>query len=322
MRIKDFKDENVGQVLSLDLMLGFVLITVIVGISADAMDIASYKMQDYSSRTSMERVTTDAADILIKSSGSPANWEKYSIGQATVPGLAKRDFQTGRTVPNTLSIQKIFKLRENYDNLIYGQILPYGFNSSMMLYSSNDSFTPISIMNNTPPADVYEVTVVNRTVILDFMRLKVIIYNNMHKGNASIEKCPNPDHKPYNSSGKPEWHCSHFNMTGEELNSSDFYLITRGDVSSSARWVIDKADKQNNTGNSFNHNPILVNDKITELMGNNTKSVLWLHIITSGTPENSYDCYIVSVPRRTTSDMVDIKYLDSGPWFFVLRVWR
>jgi len=320
MKDKGFNYEYDGQALSLDLMLGFVIITVIIGISADAMDIASYKMQDYSSGTFLEKITTDAADILVKSSGSPENWETHNFDQDTVPGLAKRDPETGKPVPNTISINKINKLKENYGNMIYGQILPRGVNSSMMLYPSNDSFVPISIMNSTPPADVYEVAAVNRTVLLDFMHLKVVIYSITHK-IASGEECANPNHKWDNSSGKPEWACKHFNITREELLSSDFYIITHGNVVNSARWIIDKANGHNSTENSFAPAPILVNDKLTEILGNDSKANLWLHIRTAGTPGNSYDCYVVSVPKGTAADMVDIKYLDSGPWFFVLSVW-
>lgn len=322
MENMEFQTENEGQALSLDLMLGFVIMTVIIGISADAMDMASYRMQDYSSEASLEKITTDAADILVKSSGSPANWEKCSFNQNTVPGLAKRDNVTGKTIPNTLSIQKINRLKENYDALIYDKILPRGFNSRMLLYPSNDSLAPITIMDTkTPPANC-DITAANRTVLLDFMDVKVAIYNNTHKGNLSGKKCPNPDHSVNNSYGKHEWACCNFNVTREELVSSDFYLITSGSVSDSARWAIDKANGCNGTENQFYPAPILVNDKLTYALGNYSKANLWLHIRTTGTPGNSYDCYIVSVPKGTTSEMVNIKYLDSGPWFFVLEVWN
>ena len=68
-----------GQAFSLDVMMALVIITVIIGVSANAMDMVSYKAQDYSSRFSLERATVDAADILIKSPGSPDEWEKYLL---------------------------------------------------------------------------------------------------------------------------------------------------------------------------------------------------------------------------------------------------
>ncbi|MGZ7118900.1 MAG: hypothetical protein ACXVH2_04265, partial [Methanobacterium sp.] len=70
-----FKDDEVGQAFTLDVMLALIIITVIMGISADAMDMASYKTSDFSARFTLERVTNDAADMLIKTPGSPDNWE-------------------------------------------------------------------------------------------------------------------------------------------------------------------------------------------------------------------------------------------------------
>ncbi len=131
MRKKDFRKDNKAQIFSLDVLLSLIIIAVILGISADAMDMVSYKAQDYSSRLSLERIATDAADTLIKSSGSPDKWEEYGIKGSTVPGLAK--IEAGRTVPNTLSFVKILKLKDNYFPLMYGSIIPYGVNSSMTI---------------------------------------------------------------------------------------------------------------------------------------------------------------------------------------------
>jgi len=314
--MKFFINESYGQILSLDLMLGFVLLTVIIGISADAMDIASYKMQDYSSRASIEKLSIDAADILVKSSGSPGDWEIYGFNQATIPGLAEKDAQTGKVISNTLSIAKINKLGENYDNLVYGHILPWGVGSSMIIYPSNDSLSPIVIMNETPPGNVGDVTVTNRTVLIDFMHLKAVMCDN------STEECPNPEHKANNSTYcKTEWKCSYFNVSREELDSSDFYLIRGGNVSNSAEWMMDKANCQNSTLNQFTSNPTLLNDKIKELMGISNKTVLWVHI-SAGDSSKGCDYYIVTVPKGTRLDIVNLKYLNTGPWFFVLRVWR
>ncbi len=94
-----------GQVFTLDIMLAIVIIVIILGMSANAMDIASYKTSGYISRFSLERVTNDAADALIKTSGSPQNWE-IRINNLTTPGLASIDNKTRRTIPNTLSIKE------------------------------------------------------------------------------------------------------------------------------------------------------------------------------------------------------------------------
>lgn len=46
------------MVFSIDLMLALIIITVLLGVSADAMDIVGWKIQDYSYTNSLERITT------------------------------------------------------------------------------------------------------------------------------------------------------------------------------------------------------------------------------------------------------------------------
>lgn len=60
-----------GQVFTLDIMLALVLIAIIMGVSADTIDMASYKISGYTSRFSLERITNNAADMLVKTPGSP-----------------------------------------------------------------------------------------------------------------------------------------------------------------------------------------------------------------------------------------------------------
>lgn len=321
MKKRDFKD-NGGQVFSLDVMMALIIITVILGVSANAMDMVSYKAQDYSLRFSLERATTDAADVLIKSPGSPDKWENYEFSFDTVPGLAKKES------PNTLSFTKILKLKNNYNQLIYGKILPDSVNSSMVIYPTNLSLSPLVVMNNTVPASACEVAVANRTVLCDFMYITTVIkvkgcHTISTKQGLEWEICPHIDHKqPDFKTENSGYICHHFNITARDLNSTDFYVITDpASATNSARWDIDRADAQIDSKEGFNNGPILVNDKISTAMGNNTKSVLWLHILTKGDPEDSFDVYIVGVPKGTSLDHVKLEYLGPQPCFFVLQVW-
>lgn len=328
MEKRSFKYDSWGQVFSIDAMLALIIVTLILGVSADAMDIASYKAQEYSLRFSLERTTADAADMLIKSPGCPDKWENYKFSFGTVPGLAKKE--TGKVVSNTLSIKKISKLKNNYNMFMYGKILPYGVNSSMIIYPTNPSLSPLVIMNNTIPSSACEVAVANRTVLCDFMCMNVVIGMNAYhnptlpaKQGLEWEICPQLDHKPPDfHTGKSGWICHHFNVTRDDLNSTDFYIITDPvSVANSAGWSIDRADAQVDCKEKFSNRPIHVNDKIEAAMGNDTKAVFWFHIFTSGNPRDSFDAYIVSVSKGTPLDQVKLEYLDPQPCFFVLQVW-
>lgn len=311
-----------GQAFTLDVMLALVIITLILGISADAIDIASYKATDYGARFSLERVTTDAADMLIKTPGSPDDWE-YGINNLTTPGLALIDSKTGEVIPNMLSVKKINALKNNYNSLIYGRVLPHGVNSSLIIYPANPALSPIEIMKNSPENAV-EVAVANRTVIFKGPDIKSVIYNNAHKKISSGEICPGPDHELDESPDKPGWACKHFNITLSELNSTDFYIITDpaniGDNSPS--WIIDRPEKavDNGNGEIFSSNPININEKISNLLGNDTKGVLWFHVRTPGNKDRNFDAYIVSVSKGTPQEQVNFNP-NPDPWFLVLQVW-
>ena len=328
MKKESFKKDDEGQIFSLDVMMALIIITVILGVSADAMDMISYKSQDYSSRLSLERVTTDAADMLIKSSGSPDKWEDYEFSGDMVPGLAKKE--AGQTVPNTLSLIKILKLKSNYNQLMHGRILPDGVNSSMIIYPLNPSLDPIMVMNNTVPESACEVAVANRTVLCYFMYIYTVIelmghHNHEWPLEQGLERevCPHMNHTAYDSkTGDQGWICHHFNVTMSDLNSTDFYIITDpASVTDSARWGIDRADNQRDCNEKFINGPIHVNDKITAVMGNDTKAVLWFHILTKGDSKDSFDGYIVGVPKGTSLDKVRLDYLGPQPCYFVLQVW-
>lgn len=326
MEKRDFRKDNKAQIFSLDVMLALIIVTVILGISADAMDMVSYKSQDYSSRLSLERTTVDAADILIKSSGSPDKWEYDGFSEDTIPGLAKKE--ANQTIPNTLSLEKILKLKSNYNQLMYGNILPYGLNSSMVIYPINSSLDPLVVMNNTVPKSACEVAVANRTVLCDFVYLSAVIEINgpcslKRSIGQELEVCPHTDHNSFDlKSGDIGWACHHFNITAGDLNSTDFYIITDPLlVTDSARWGIDRADVQMDCNEKFSNGPMPVNDKIASVMGNDTKAVLWFHILTKGDSKDSFDGYIVGVPKGTPLDQVKLDYLGPQPCFFVLEVW-
>jgi len=322
MNKKGFILDKQGQAFTLDVMLALVIITLILGISADAIDMASYKATDYSARFSLERVTTDAADMLIKTPGSPDNWE-CGTNNLTTPGLALIDPETGKVIPNTLSVKKISALKNNYNSLIYGKVLPYGVNSSLMIYPANPELNPIEIMNNSPENAV-EVAVTNRTVIFEPLDVKAVIYNNTHKKNYSETICPNPDHSSNESPGKPKWACQNFNITLSELNTTDFYILTVpaniGDNSPS--WIIDRPEKtaDNGNGEKFSSTPINVTEKISNLLESDTEGVLWFHVRTPGNKDRNFDAYIVSVPKETPKEQMSFNP-NPQPWFLVLQVW-
>lgn len=336
---KSFRDDKKGQAFSLDVMMALVIITVIIGVSANAMDMVSYKAQDYSSRFSLERATTDAADILIKSPGSPQDWESYTFQSSIIPGLAKVDITSKRLISHTLTYRKLSKLKGYYSVLMPGKILPDGVKSSLILYPVNDTKNPYVIRNDSESGST-EVAVANRTVLADFMFTSVVIGMNAHRNPAwpmdpdlDWEECFHDGNvtdlhqRPvidYGNTGKPGWACKHFNITQEDVENSDFYIITdpRELKDNSAEWIIDRNQPGLivTKGTKFG-TAVLANAAIETALNGDPEAILWLHVKTAGDPKKVYDAYLVAVPKGTPQEDVDLRALNPQPCFFVLKAW-
>lgn len=341
MRRKSFRDDKKGQAFSLDVMMALVIITVIIGVSANAMDMVSYKAQDYSSSFSLERATTDAADVLIKTPGSPQDWESYTFQSNIIPGLAKIDITSKRLISHTLTYRKLSKLKGKYSELMPGKILPDGVKSSLILYPVNDTKNPYVIRNDSESGST-QVAVANRTVLADFMFTSVVIGMNAHRNPAwpmdpdlDWEECfhdgtgeTDTHLRPvidYGNTGKPGWACKHFNITQEDVENSDFYIITdpRTLKDNSAVWIIDRnaPGRVVTKGTKFDEDGVLANDAIATALNGDPEAILWLHVKTAGDPKKVYDAYLVAVPKGTPQDEVDLKALNPQPCFFVLKTW-
>lgn len=331
-----FKREKSGMAFSIDLMLALVVLTVILGVSADAMDIVTSKMEDYSHTTNLERLATNAADILIRTPGSPEYWEK--TGSAGIkPGLASLNPQNGEVEPNILSLDKIRGLQTNYDKLMNGNVIPPGFESSLTIYPVDGALDPINVSNSFPDPACKEIVVVNRTVLCDYSNCTILVYVNAKeyifnpsKEKYGLEKCPHSgigndrQHDPVDFHNfKSGWICNSFRISRDILKTNDFYLMTDppniGD--STARWVIDRPESMNEAGVIFGNEPIPVNGRISECVGDDNNTVLWLHVFSSGNPEQAFNTYLVGFPKGTSPEKINIQNVNPHPCFFVFKVW-
>lgn len=327
-----------GMIFSMDLMLALILVTVMIGVSADSMDLVGSKMQDCTYAKSMERVTTSAADMLINTPGSPENWESLSDLKGITPGLASIDPTNGKPKPNVLSIDKINRLKEVYDILIPGKVIPTYCNSSLGIYPINQSSVPIIIKNNTTNIKSTDVFVVNRSVLCSYLNSSILVFikpdsdvSNNSEPNKMTEYCPHHDvsekserHQPVDYKNKKSgWNCYRFQITRDMLENMDFYIMTDPAVikDSEAGWIVDRPGNSSNKTEKFNNLPILVNDKIKECSNNESTSILWLHVFSSGNEEIKFNTYLAGFPKGTPPEKVSVLYLNPQPCYFILKVW-
>lgn len=323
---KIFKDKK-GMVFSIDVMMALILITITIGISANALDIVNFKITDYSAGKSLDRIAVDSAEILINTPGS-SNWEESNNTLFITPGLAEDD-NGSKNSTNILSIKKISQLKNNYYPLM-SNILPRDGHSSLIIYPTQNNMNPIEVNNETPIQSKSDIAVVNRTVLVkftDYKILAIICNHSMNNSENSSELCPHYNLNNYTKHIKPDyntktpgWNCKYFKITQEDLNTTDFYIMTEPSVLTdiSAKWELDCPDYINEELENFDHSPQLINDKIQKVLGEDREALMWVHVFSS---VDSFDTYIIGVPKGTSPEVVRIEYLNPQPCFFVLKVW-
>ncbi len=162
-----FKSKK-AQLFSLDLMLALVPLTIALGMSANAMSGVVNQMQEYSDWYSAKDRVDDAADVLIKTSGVPADWNDTLA--PTVLGLAVYTESEG-TEPMFMDEEKFRALNSTYDtaipSLLGGEVSYY--NLSVVGISENLTNFSTSVVNGTR-ADASNIYVSERLAFYEFAR--------------------------------------------------------------------------------------------------------------------------------------------------------
>lgn len=323
--------ENGGMVFSMEIMLAIVVITVIIAISADALDISSGRFYRISESHSVDIIANEAANILITTPGSPCNWEEYDVDTLNDinPGLSAID-KDKCSMNNVLDIKKIEKLREAYPKLIPGRILPLEMHSSIILYPLNQDLATIKV-NEVNNSNIKEVYVVNRTVSVKMTTWKPLVTINIKKiieEDNYGEKCTHNGffsdvhYKPDFHLNHEGWICRQIHITPSDMDNYDFYIFQEGLIlDETTFWFMDQPDNIKSEKHTFSSAPICINENIKKILDEKGEGVIWFHIHFPAGINESSKVYVVAIPRGTSSDMLKTEYLTPQPYYFVLKVW-
>lgn len=323
-----------GMVFSIDLMLALIIITVILGVSADAMDIVSSKIEDYSYGNSLERITQAGADMLVKTPGNPDNWEKFPDLNGVIPGLSDLELNK-KTHSNVISMVKVKRLQENYDKLMEGKVIPSHYKSTLVIYPVDQSLEPINVNidGNDSSTGVF---VENRTVLCNYLNTTEIVFINARDQSLLSsqeqlgDECPHWEVNGSQAHSKVDyknrkagWACYPLKITDIMLNSTDFYLMTdpTSIEDSTSVWMIDRPENRTENTQLFKNKPTSLNGMMKEIMGNNSAAVIWLHVYSSGNPDKAFNTHLAAFPKGTPPENVKVQYLIPQPCYFVFKVW-
>ncbi len=112
-----FRDDR-GQLLTLDILVSLIPLVMILGISANAMTGSVNQVQDYIFVYDMQRGVNSAIDIIVKSPGTPVNWNVST--SPVIAGLATYNLSTGLVVPNFLDGDKLGGMNISHLSILLG----------------------------------------------------------------------------------------------------------------------------------------------------------------------------------------------------------
>jgi len=116
-------DDSKGFIISLDLLIALIPLTIMIGMVAADMGNIMFQMEDTIFRSSTDRVAVDTMNTLLETSGTPIKWE--DTGNAQIVGLAKYDSDKMGPTEGTISSRKLAALKESDIEKIVGD--QYGF---------------------------------------------------------------------------------------------------------------------------------------------------------------------------------------------------
>lgn len=221
-----------GFVFSTDLLLALVIVTMAMGMMTNQFEELNYGLQDFTSRQSLERTVNDAADYLVKSPGSPHDWELRS--QTAKPGLAVEEWNYA--IPNYLHHRKVSALRKSHGNLIPNLVHTNNYRLEIMNTTGNPI---IPQMGNNPPNTAKEIAIANRSVMLmpGDVLFRMFDLAHLNPGHPSEEQ---NGHLWYEKQGNPPIYVGPGNVTTtidpdssveisyEDLDIYEFYIFIEG----------------------------------------------------------------------------------------------
>lgn len=208
-----------GQVFTLDMFFALTLTVLLIGCSGLALEQARKQADDYFLRYSLEQTANNAADVLVKTSGTPDDWWGEPTSMETI-GLSQNDLN-GAPIPNSISVQKLENLRQLCRNEIW-ESYPDISQRIASLFNHSEKFEILLIDENTgeniwPPVypgwdikssssrDSPEVVIVKRLVATNIMK-ENLLENIVHISIPPVYQL-----------------C--FNVGPGELNTRDWYIV-------------------------------------------------------------------------------------------------
>ena len=333
MRKSIIKDEY-GLLYSTELLLSIILLLFIIGIMANLSDGLNERMLMEEESSSLEGMAVETSDYLLNNPGSPENWEENEgltngmVPSNIIPGLAikNRNVENGefysessdgeKIMSNTISYNKLKKVKGNYDGLVNRNLFNGSFKSSMAIYPLNSEIEPIIMGNDFGDGDDNvndnDIASVNRIVkcdyysnfvVYDFNDFEILGEDYVKEGDCNHDSNPNLEN--HRNDGRSFWLCKSFRVYGKSLDEYNYYLLSDESVKNSGSyWILESLNRPNENRQRLNQEVIDLNPLLTEDLSNSSGEIYSIHF---NVPKNRIDEFrtaLVAIPKNMTNDLI------------------
>lgn len=155
-----------AQLFTLDLLLALIPLTVALGMSANAMSGVVTQITDYTDIYGTKRVNIDAADVLIKTSGDPKEWDNSSIQVLGFAAYVDTCESSNVTLSHVLDTVKLSTFEDNLgSSAIRSSVYNLSGGSNIRIVITNTSGTVLDVMGYTDGTGTWQVT--NDTTVIN-----------------------------------------------------------------------------------------------------------------------------------------------------------
>ena len=331
--MKDLIKDQYGLLYSSELLLSIILLIFIIGVVANLSDGLNEKILSEEELSSLEAIAIESSDYLLNNPGNPENWEEDDgldngiVSKNIIPGLAikNKNVENGEffdesasdemIMSNTISYNKLMKIKNNYDSLVDENLFNNSVHSSMAIYPLNSEIRPIEMGydfgNEDDNVNDNDIVTVNRTVKCDFYSNFVVYdFNDFELFGESFEDglCnhdSNPNLTDHISNDRSFWLCKSFRVYKESLDKYNYFLISDESVKNSGTyWILESLNRTNENKEILNQEVIKLNPFFLEDLENSSGEIYSIHF---NVPKNRIDDFktvLVAIPNNMSDVLI------------------
>ena len=330
-------DDKYGLLYSTELLLSIIVLVFIIGIVANLSDEVNEKILSEEELSSLENIAIESCDYLLNNPGNPENWEDDGglnngiVSYNIISGLAvkKKKMDNGEfysesesdemIMSNSISYNKLMKVKNNYDALIDRNLLNGSYQSTMAIYPLNSKIGPLVMGNLDDNVNDNDIAVVNRTVKCDYYSSFVVYdFNDFELSGDDYDEdeiCnhdTNPNLTNHSNDERSLWLCKNFRISKKSLEDDDYYLISDESIKNiNAYWILESINRTNDEEERLDREIIYLNPFFNNDLENSSEDIYSIHFNIPKNHINDFKTFLVAIPKNMTNDMIsndELKY--------------